>query len=393
MTELTITIQVYEDAAHLERLLHSIEDSPLLRNCQVLIVNNSYNQQPRKEVNYIAESSNLISIKCFDASSWAHVRDLVSSRISKPAEYWISKLCLGNPGWSAHHGRMIGMLLTRIFFPEALRTLHLDADIVIPYDLNLKLDELPPFTCFGLSGCPDLSRLEWIEFAALSGLPPTKFNATRYVEKLRCSLKDTEIDAIFDHYTDLCGCLEDNNLPHIKLPTREEFHGATYLLDPKLFVTAPYGEWYDNDWTFFIMNDRTCPSRSFLQESLLHLSRRKKILLTDELQLEEVGKLLHFAALDTGSNTERLRRATIHRQSELERVRLALIEAEGELSQRFGESKSSNLLNAVINLEAAIGQLETESLLMQLDRFSLACVHWPEVLSAADEISITKHDD
>ncbi|MHA1797432.1 MAG: glycosyltransferase family 2 protein [Candidatus Helarchaeota archaeon] len=220
---------------------------------------------------------------------------------------------LGVPEWNLANGRNIGLLFSYALSEAEGYTIFLDDDITFPFGLNVKQNPKYLLQQIGLQGCPDFSRLEWIQFYIEER---GKRSISDYVHKL---YKHTIVSSklLLATYTDLVPARDDEE----KLPDllqRQELSGGAFICSNKVMPISAFPSWFDEDWYWFhkirITTNTTMHYSGF---DVQHNSDRKVILNGTALWFEEQGKIMTEALKNYESSNitidEALRRQ--HKQS------------------------------------------------------------------------------
>jgi hypothetical protein len=131
-----------------------------------------------------------------------------------------------------------------------------------------------------------------------------------------------------------------------KIPQREEYYGASYLLSVDRFWQSPFPSWFDNDWSFFSSVRMNEEFVEFLPVRVEHAASRKIILCQECLRHEEYGKLLHHAS-NNGDAHRSCNKARRFRLMEVHRITLLA----KEVSTGMERSNSEGIDNVLQSLD------------------------------------------
>ena len=190
-----------------------------------------------------------------------------------------SEPLLGRKNWNLGVARSIG---GRYASQQHGYTLFLDDDMIVS---RLVYPTIDLVGCV-IDGCPDLSRLEWVELylGVLMGDFGVGYPARFTVDQAKSSLSC---------YTDLpCVGGTDHSIP-----PRDELSGGAFLCRTELLREAHFANWYDEDWLWFdTIRKRKQITTGSSESRVFHSSRRKTITDLRLMLFEERGKILTAAA-------------------------------------------------------------------------------------------------
>lgn len=295
-----IVAHVYENQVELKNLLNSIQENPSLQGLPVLVMNNARNAAASKRISRLCEDILPADSLEVNKYNWPILREEIINALNDQkteTEEWLNQLELGNPGWNVHYARNIGMVIAKTFFSDCTYVLNFDSDIVIPehFQLNGNFEQF--LSAFKIDGCPDMSRLEWIVYYGLflnlkyrMGLHFTK---QLYIFILTEELSLERIASMIATYSNLEIEFPVEVHDWQVFPTREEYHGASYVMATNKFGECPFPGWYDNDWYFFKELRSHSDIVNFLPQSVVHVSAQKNILDEFFFFFEERGKIIN----------------------------------------------------------------------------------------------------
>jgi hypothetical protein len=306
----------------------------------------------------------------------------VSKKSNEQLRHWMSKMRLGQTGWNVHSARNIGMIAAALLYQDVSHVLNFDSDIVVPPGFRLKAERLPSFSCCQISGCPDLSRLEWIELFCCTNARGPRFlnrDADNYVGRLISQNESSALEALLKQFTDL---FPDDFTPvaeqqFVKIPQREEYYGACYLLSVDRFWKSPVPPWFDNDWSFFSSIRMNKEIIEFLPICVEHAASRKTILCQESLRHEEYGKLLHHASNNGGARPS-CNNARTFRLMEVHRITLLAKQVSAGMEKSDAESIGS-VLQSLDRLRNYLDRLSIDHAARTLSAYAEEATSWRQL--------------
>lgn len=292
----SIIIPTCSNPNKLERLLNSIPsynaNNPIE---QSLIVDDSPDEKSKAENKRIAQmypSTLYINKEIFES-----ILSIYHSDTKNDQPYFLK---LGTKEWNLNNARNIGALILYSISKQDDKIICLDDDIVFEkHDVSelskIIKNTIPLLGGFRLKGCPDLSRLEYIEL--YSKILASKFlkkninytPSTFYVT-LVADAKSSSEECI-QKYTNLI--LEKEHHNKDAFPQRKELSGGAFIASANLFKDSYFPDWFDEDWTWFdIIRKKRKINNHLIKDEITHLSNKKEILIKNALEFEEHGKIL-----------------------------------------------------------------------------------------------------
>ncbi len=299
---LNIVITSRNKPSNVKRLLKSFSDTRQYAD-NIIIIDDSTKQEFSDELSNVANSYIDLNTVVVDKEAVEKLRE--DSELEET-------LKLGVPEWNLANGRNIGMLFSYAFADGNGQTMFLDDDMTFPYELNndppegnIKLKQI------GLQGCPDLSRLEWVQLYVKTRNPENA-SLSKYVEKLYQQTQDRS-SLVISTYTDLI-LPQEGQLP--SLLARDELSGGAYICSTNVLKLSSFPSWFDEDWFWFDRIRRITETRhGNAGITIQHNSDRKKILDNKWFEFEEEGKIL-TEVLKESYNTGKLVDVAVIRQME-----------------------------------------------------------------------------
>ncbi len=196
-------------------------------------------------------------------------------------------LKLGPSYWNLGGARNVGLFFSLAFSDKSTFSCFFDDDIIIEsvgdlIEYNLKFGKI------NISGCPDLSRLEWLELYLKY---KSGFNVLEnpYIEELYSQLSGS-VSSLILRYTDLID-EKESNISNIS--QREELSGGAFICTNQYLGEFFFSNWFDEDWLFFdLIRKNFNTTSNFTGLIVKHNSRKKEILSQESLRFEEVGKII-----------------------------------------------------------------------------------------------------
>lgn len=267
--DLNIVISTQDRTLKVQRLLSSLEEADITR---VIIVCDSENQMMK-----LQSRLNLIVVG-------QHKLEELKKKIGND-----KVLCWVKESYNLGGKRSIGALYSYSFSGTNGYTLFLDDDMVFDgFRFKPRQEHLMRLN---LKGCPDLSRLEWLQL----------HNGYKegYIGKMLQALEGKERHLI-SKYTDLlAGCGSD-----IEFPQRNELSGGAFACHNSILHVSKFPNWFDEDWYWFY-KIRTIKKLAINNSGLhaYHDSSMKDIFNEEKLMFEEDGKILTGAMKMSGDIT------------------------------------------------------------------------------------------
>jgi hypothetical protein len=195
---------------------------------------------------------------------------------------------LGVPEWNLANGRNIGMLFSYALSGAEGYSVFLDDDMTFPFGLDINPSSTTLLQQIGLQGCPDLSRLEWIQFFVKYG---GGFSVSDYVHRLY-GHTNVSAELLLAAYTDLVPNQDrEKELPD--LLQRQELSGGAFICSNQVMPISAFPSWFDEDWYWFHKIRATSDTITHYSGfDIQHNSDRKTILNEDALWFEEQGKIM-----------------------------------------------------------------------------------------------------
>jgi len=152
-------------------------------------------------------------------------------------------------------------------------------------------------TAIGISGSPDLCRLEWLElYLGCVAKRARIFDGPRPQGLVASLLKKEPLPLLFDvigRYTDLRVPVDRKARKRAGwIRTTREFSCASFISDVSNYRETIFPPWYEEDW--FWINAVSDGRAGFIPNALIQEASRKTVLA--RLEFEERGKTLTFIA-------------------------------------------------------------------------------------------------
>jgi len=275
---LNIVITTRNKPKNVEKLLNSFSNSGQYAD-NIILVDDSTQKNHSNNLDDVVESYSSSNTKIVDRETIVALR-----KVSELNDI----LKLGVPEWNLANGRNIGMLFSYALSGAQGYTTFLDDDMTFPFGLNVKQNPKYLLQEIGLQGCPDLSRLEWIQFFVedRGGL-----SVSDYVHRLY-GHTNVSSELLLANYTDLVPIRnEEKQLPD--LLQRQELSGGAFICSNKVMSISAFPSWFDEDWCWFHTIRVTFNTTSHYSGfDIQHNSDRKAVLNGEALWFEEQGKIM-----------------------------------------------------------------------------------------------------
>lgn len=392
MSYLIIIIHAYQNPDDLRRCLKSLNDTLYMKTNDVLIVDNSFEEWAKKANSEIAGQFKNFNINYLGQAEW-ELFVSSSALITQQEKNVLSASVLGEKGWSTHHSRNVGMMYAYHMYPDAKYSFNLDQDIILPRDIKIDMMSGDILGCTQISGCPDLSRLEWIGFyqiylTKILNVPLQRY-AADYAWRMAHENEFSVVENIVNTYTDfktealLPGSLDQV----INFVQREEYYGACYVsLTGNAKTMVP--KWYDNDWFFFRQTRQNKDVVKFLPACVHHASVRKTINNKYGYEVEEYGKIVNDIFDMIAENGE-------FQQDMFEQAiakRLVIIDGELEINKRLRDADTSrkyavcldDIRSHIIHLKEYVVSLRADEILKDISAYSDVAGFWKSAVSEAN---------
>jgi hypothetical protein len=143
---------------------------------------------------------------------------------------------LGRGAFTINDGKNAAMAMVSLFFPKITHVLHVDDDLVFPRGFGPLVGPLPSLTAIGVSGSPDLCRLEWLElYLGCVAKRARIFDGPRPQGLVASLLKKERLPLLFDvigRYTDLRVPVDRKTCKRAGwIRTTREFSCASFISD------------------------------------------------------------------------------------------------------------------------------------------------------------------
>jgi glycosyltransferase involved in cell wall biosynthesis len=282
--KLNIVITSRNKPENIDRLLSSFsETGPKAEN--VIIIDDSTTKPYSERVEKVCETHKDLPCRIVSSNILPEItKDSQLSEIIK----------LGVPEWNLANGRNIGILFSYALSGAEGYTTFLDDDMTFPFGLNVKQNPKALLQQIGLQGCPDLSRLEWIQFFVedRGGL-----SVSDYVHRLY-GHTNVSSELLLATYTDLVP-IQDGEKGLPDLLQRQELSGGAFICSNKVMPISAFPSWFDEDWYWFHTIRVTSNTASHYSGfDIQHNSDRKAVLNGEALWFEEQGKIMTEALKD-----------------------------------------------------------------------------------------------
>lgn len=288
-----ISIHTHNNEIKIKTLMDSILVCPSLSNSIKIIVDCSSKPGVIGK-NFHAYSSLAPKILYVNQDKWEKIRKKISEHknLNKDFIGLLNSVNLNGKKRNTPEARNVSAVLTLLLSSKNSSYFKLDDDMVI-YE-NFKLPKnTKNLIGLELEGCPDFSRLEWIElYKKLMLLIISGYEEeTHYIDKFAKSWKIEEICSLISEYTNFDTRSLAKSMYPARFPQRFELSGGAYISKVTNLAKCMYPSWYEEDW-FWFQVVRKINKIIFDKNSVFHKAGTKRILKQDELEKEEMGKIL-----------------------------------------------------------------------------------------------------
>ncbi len=285
----------------LHRLLNSIYQHPELRQCPILIVDDSRDPHLIQENNLMVKKFDLspVIVNRYDWDKIKRSIVLDNSSLDFASKLLMQRLTLGIPRFNTFNARNITSIVVKLYFSKYNYVFCLDNDIIFPQNFILRNPKDAHLIGVKVTGSPDLSRFEWIRLYLLYlkkkyGMS-IKDKRAFYVKVLIQSLSLSHIQYLIHTYTDLYA--NSSNIMRFlityPIPVRE-FNTGSFFTSSKLLLKSMFPPYYGEDflWLNFVRRSRI--RQYFFSKPIIHAAERKHISDAQKILFEEEGHLLNL---------------------------------------------------------------------------------------------------
>lgn len=285
----------------LERLLQSARKNEEISSTLILVVDDSYNHDCRKQNRKIVKKNNSLYI---DAAKW----EIVKKRLLKIPSLsdivfgqLINSFVLGKKEWNGYNGRNISMLIIKAYFKYVTHTFHLDDDMIIDPKFTFP-KRLVNLAVVQIEGSPDAARREWIVLYILYLYK--KYNVKPHINKkfyiqylldLMSKLSMGKIRQLITTYTDIkLSTSTKMEFTQIVSPPRDFIAGA-YLTSTQNYYYGLFPNCYDEDWSWYNKIKSHNRDQGLIKGGITHEASKKLIFIDKVLQFEDKGSIISYA--------------------------------------------------------------------------------------------------
>lgn len=383
-SECLIVVYVKENIEELSQLLNSINANSYFSKCNLLVMNNNEDdaimESISKKVKSICSNAQEINKK-----NWPDIRKKIIDSVYKPHNRcnneMLNLMNLGLPGWNISYARNISLIISSFLYKHCQYIIHFDSDIVISPHLDLTDLFIHELSCFMIDTCPDFSRLEWIVLYAM--YINRKYNLSYsflnhcYCKEIinKISLEDVQI--LINRFTNEMTVFKEFGDRSILFPTREEYHGACYIVSKDVNWKEPYPLWFDNDWYVF-KNLRNNGPVQFVDKYVSHVSAKKNVINEMMLIFEEEGKiindlnyyLLEVKDLDEANKISLCQKSVNNRLLIMKNLIVFFKKAILQVEDIIENNELNRLLEVIQTLEKHVSDINPNRLINILEQFN-----------------------
>lgn len=239
-------------------------------------------------------NNKLQNVLYVDQYKWTKIRSIIrrENLVDQDFKKLLLKINLGKHAWDISEAKNVSFIISLLLARRNEFCIKLDHDIIIPASFSLPREH---GTLLGInfSGCPDLSRLEWIQLylKTLSNRDDDRIRTECYVDQCIHHLGRRRILAIINKYTELLAVpVKQKRNQFCIFLHRSELSWGAFVSSIVNFTKTMSPPWYEEDWFWFQSLRKGKPV--FTDRSVIHNANRKRVLAMADLQREEVGKIL-----------------------------------------------------------------------------------------------------
>lgn len=273
-----IVITSRNRSENIDRLLSSFSETQQQAE-NIIIIDDSTTKENKDKVKDVCKTHENLPCKIVNSDVLSEIN------MNSPLNTIIK---LGVPEWNLANGRNIGMLFSYALSEAESYTMFLDDDMTFPFGLDVKENPKNLLQKIGLQGCPDLSRLEWVQFFV-------KYRGGKsvsdYVHRLY-GHTNVSSELLLAKYTDLVSN-QDRGKELPDLLQRQELSGGAFICQNQVMPISAFPSWFDEDWYWFhTVRESTYTTSHYSGFDIQHNSDRKAILNGSALWFEEQGKIM-----------------------------------------------------------------------------------------------------
>lgn len=315
------SIHIHNNNKKFKRLLKSIVKNKNLQiNNKLIVVDGSSHKNKcennEKICDEFSQKQNLLYI---NQDKWDKIRYFLANKTTLDVRFirLLYSINLNKNEWNTPEARNVSSVVTLLVSSINDIVLKLDDDMIVTQDLRIP-ENISKLIGIKITGCPDFSRLEWIQLYSKSLLKlkakQKNKNGYEYIDKFAQEWKDEEIFSLINQYTNLITPLIwkiNKNIHPLIFSQRDELSGGAYLTIVHYLTRAMFPPWYEEDW-FWFKSVRKNLDISFVSSGIIHKASKKTILNMSALKKEELGKILTLPLRYTNKLTVEIINEYIH---------------------------------------------------------------------------------
>jgi len=387
---LIILIVTKNSPSKLKNLLDSINNNSFLLGSNICIIDDSDAQKNILKNQEFANQIKNDKMLLINKNNWSNIKKILLKKIKTKRYISILRgLILGTKYWNTHNTRNIGQIICSLFYKDNPIVLSLDGDMIIPKKFHFKKKQIKAPIGIILSGCPDLSRLEWIKlYTRYIQKQQNNKNPKGYEEYVSLLIKKfdkSDIKYILAKYSTLLNEeITINRKMFIK--TREELNNGAYLTNLENVTRIMYPTWFDSDWFCFQRLRKHIPYPvKFINSTIIHDSFKKDPLNKELLIFEEAGKIITTILKDKNygyrPNKNELSQE-IKRREKLIIQEIRLLKSSELNSENHKEKrKISRIISLLQELIKSIKSLSFSDIIEQIKQYELKDKYWNNLLN------------
>jgi LmbE family N-acetylglucosaminyl deacetylase len=398
---LVILIVTRNNPSKLKNLLYSVNYNQFLSDANICIIDDSNINKDIVENKKIVQDLKNNKILLINKDTWGYIKLILSKKVKiKRYQFILKDLKLGEKYWNTHNTRNIGQIICSLFYRDNNIILSLDGDMIIPKKFYFNKNKVNTPLGIVLSGCPDLSRLEWIKlyirYIAKWQYKKNLNGNREYSSFLIDKLSESDTRYILSNYSTL---LNDKITldKKIFLPTREELNNGAYLTNLENITKTMYPSWFDSDWFCFQrLRKQIYYPVKFNNSEIIHDSSKKNPLDKKLLIFEEIGKIITTVLQDQccgyiPNKTELLKE--IKRREKIINNEIMLLKTlKSNLDNNREIIKISKIIISLQELIKSIKSINLQELINQIKKYESKEKDWNFFLNFLKKSNIIKRN-
>jgi len=384
-------IPARDNSTKLSNLIISIKKNQQMKNANFYIIDDSTILEERVKNRNLVLNLKENRVMYVDKERWDSIKKIISKELKGKFSVALRKMNLGTKSWNTHNTRNIGQVICALFCDPKEYIISLDEDMVLPKGFHLSIEsELEGIL---LMGCPDLSRLEWIQLYGLllSEKLQIKVSDFGYTSRLTRKLGNDFIKGVLCRYTNF---IEEIPASSVKFPPREEMNNGSFVTLAENISLLKYPSWFDSDWFWFqrIRKGKDY-SVKFNRSFVIHDSSRKEVLNQKMLEFEEIGKIITIL-LKTRSKGEIPSdleiRKEVKKREKLLNLTLDLFNEVLLFSNQVDQGKIKTIMSSINNLLFFLDKIREPDIIKTIQNYESEDESWVHLIKSICSIKSIK---